>query len=226
MTRFPTPGPPGIVGRAVPGNHESAGKRKSGRARKGNPALRTALCEAAWAAAAKTATSPLSTGDSCAASAPKRVQGHVRRRPHPHRDHLARPGQRRHHLQRSRGAKPCFVCALSRVTSPDAEVATRQPTRLRCLRLTDNPGCRPGIERRLDRAHVAIDHRAVQGESDPSTSGDTWVNGHNITTRPNHAATPGCGRSERHLDRLEACALLQAVGRLWSVRRGVVDDCH
>lgn len=29
---------------------ESAGKRRSGKARKGNPALRTALCEAAWAA--------------------------------------------------------------------------------------------------------------------------------------------------------------------------------
>ena len=33
-----------------PGNHESAGKRRSGRARAGNAALRTALCEAAWAA--------------------------------------------------------------------------------------------------------------------------------------------------------------------------------
>jgi transposase len=33
-----------------PGHHESAGKRRSGRARKGNPALRTAMCEAAWAA--------------------------------------------------------------------------------------------------------------------------------------------------------------------------------
>jgi hypothetical protein len=34
-----------------PGNHESAGKRRSGRARKGDAALRTALCESAWAAA-------------------------------------------------------------------------------------------------------------------------------------------------------------------------------
>jgi transposase len=33
-----------------PGNHESGGKRRSGRARKGNRALRAALCEAAWAA--------------------------------------------------------------------------------------------------------------------------------------------------------------------------------
>jgi hypothetical protein len=33
-----------------PGNHESAGKRPSGRARKGDAALRNALVEAAWAA--------------------------------------------------------------------------------------------------------------------------------------------------------------------------------
>ena len=33
-----------------PGNHESGGKRRSGRARKGNAALRAALCEAAWSA--------------------------------------------------------------------------------------------------------------------------------------------------------------------------------
>jgi transposase len=34
-----------------PGNHESAGKQRTGRTRKGNPWLRTALVEAAWAAA-------------------------------------------------------------------------------------------------------------------------------------------------------------------------------
>lgn len=34
-----------------PGHHESAGKQRSGRARKGNGALRVALCEAAWSAA-------------------------------------------------------------------------------------------------------------------------------------------------------------------------------
>jgi transposase len=33
-----------------PGNDESAGKRRSGKARKGDAALRTALCEAAWSA--------------------------------------------------------------------------------------------------------------------------------------------------------------------------------
>lgn len=34
-----------------PGNHESAGKRRTGKARKGNAALRTALTEAAWTTA-------------------------------------------------------------------------------------------------------------------------------------------------------------------------------
>ena len=33
-----------------PGNHESAGKRKSGKTRKGNKHLRVALVQAAWAA--------------------------------------------------------------------------------------------------------------------------------------------------------------------------------
>ncbi|HEY9558161.1 MAG TPA: transposase [Acidimicrobiales bacterium] len=40
--------PPGSG--SAPGHHESAGKRCSGKAREGNPALRTAMCEAAWAA--------------------------------------------------------------------------------------------------------------------------------------------------------------------------------
>jgi hypothetical protein len=34
-----------------PGNHESAGKRKSGKTRDGNKWLRRSLCQAAWAAA-------------------------------------------------------------------------------------------------------------------------------------------------------------------------------
>ncbi|WP_033007427.1 transposase [Geobacillus sp. FW23] len=42
-----------------PGNHESAGKRKSTRTTKGNPHLRSALCEAAWSAA-RSKTHPLS----------------------------------------------------------------------------------------------------------------------------------------------------------------------
>jgi transposase len=50
MSRFPTAGHLASWAGMCPGNHESAGKSRSGRARRGNDALRTALCEAAWAA--------------------------------------------------------------------------------------------------------------------------------------------------------------------------------
>ena len=51
MGRFPTDKHLASWVGLCPGHHESAGKRRSGRARKGNPALRSAMCEAAWAAA-------------------------------------------------------------------------------------------------------------------------------------------------------------------------------
>jgi transposase len=50
MSRFPTAAHLASWAGLCPGNHESAGKRPSGRARKGDTALRTALAEAAWAA--------------------------------------------------------------------------------------------------------------------------------------------------------------------------------
>lgn len=50
MSRFPTAAHLASWAGLCPGNDESAGKRRSGRARKGNAALRTALCEAAWCA--------------------------------------------------------------------------------------------------------------------------------------------------------------------------------
>jgi len=50
MTRFPTAAHLASWAGLCPGNHESAGKRPSGRARKGDTALRTAMVEAAWAA--------------------------------------------------------------------------------------------------------------------------------------------------------------------------------
>ena len=50
MRRFATAGHLASWAGMCPGNHESAGKRRSGRARKGNAALRAALCEAAWSA--------------------------------------------------------------------------------------------------------------------------------------------------------------------------------
>jgi transposase len=53
MSRFPSAAQLASWAGLCPGNHESAGKRKSGRARKGNGALRVALCEAAWAGVRK-----------------------------------------------------------------------------------------------------------------------------------------------------------------------------
>jgi len=50
MTRFPTAGHLASWAGMCPGNDESAGKRKSGRTRKGSPWLRVALTEAAYAA--------------------------------------------------------------------------------------------------------------------------------------------------------------------------------
>jgi transposase len=51
MSRFPTDKHLASWVGLCPGHHESAHKRRSGKARKGNPALRSAMCEAAWAAA-------------------------------------------------------------------------------------------------------------------------------------------------------------------------------
>jgi transposase len=50
MTRFPSAGHLSSWAGLCPGNNESAGKRKSTRATDGDGPLRTALCEAAWAA--------------------------------------------------------------------------------------------------------------------------------------------------------------------------------
>ena len=51
MGRFPTAQHLASWAGLCPGHHESAGKRRSGRARRGDAALRVALCEAAWSAA-------------------------------------------------------------------------------------------------------------------------------------------------------------------------------
>ena len=62
MGRFPTAKHLASWAGLCPGHHESAGKRRSGRARKGDAALRVALCEAAWSAARTgTPTSPRSS---------------------------------------------------------------------------------------------------------------------------------------------------------------------
>jgi len=49
MSVFPTAQHLASWAGMCPGNRESAGKRKSGKTRKGNQAIRSALCEAAWA---------------------------------------------------------------------------------------------------------------------------------------------------------------------------------
>ena len=50
MSRFPTDGHLASWAGMCPGNNESAGKRKSGKTRKGNRYVRAALVQAAWAA--------------------------------------------------------------------------------------------------------------------------------------------------------------------------------
>jgi transposase len=56
LGRFPTAAHLASWAGLCPGQHESAGKRASGRTRKGNPWLRAALVEVAWAAAHTKAT--------------------------------------------------------------------------------------------------------------------------------------------------------------------------
>jgi transposase len=50
MSRFPTAAHLASWAGLCPGNYESAGKSRSGKTGKGNPALAAAMCEAAWAA--------------------------------------------------------------------------------------------------------------------------------------------------------------------------------
>lgn len=53
MKQFPTAQQLASWAALCPGNHESAGKRKSGKTRDGNKWLRRSLCQAAWAASRK-----------------------------------------------------------------------------------------------------------------------------------------------------------------------------
>ncbi len=70
MSRFPSAAHLCSWAALCPGQHESAGKRESGRTRHGNPYLRTALIEAASAAArTKGSASRLGIGASGRAAA-------------------------------------------------------------------------------------------------------------------------------------------------------------
>lgn len=53
MNQFPTAQQLASWAAVCPGNHESAGKRKSGKIRDGNKWLRRTLCQAAWAVSRK-----------------------------------------------------------------------------------------------------------------------------------------------------------------------------
>jgi transposase len=71
--RFPSAAHP-ASGRVCPGNHESAGQHLLGQDRKGSKWLRTALVQAATAAArAKTPTWPPTTSAATAARAPQAI---------------------------------------------------------------------------------------------------------------------------------------------------------
>jgi transposase len=70
MTRFPTAGHLASWAGMCPGHHQSAGKQRDGKTRKGSPWLREALIEAAAAAGKpKTPISPRNTTDWSAAAA-------------------------------------------------------------------------------------------------------------------------------------------------------------
>ena len=77
----------------MPGNHESAGKRQSGKTRKGNPGCATALVEAAQAAGRSRNTYLGAQYHRLAARRGKTEGGRRRRSHHPgHRYHLLKDG--------------------------------------------------------------------------------------------------------------------------------------
>ena len=113
MARFATASRLAAWAGLAPGDNESAGKRKKAPARQGNPQLRTAMVEAAWATW-RTATRP---GARFRAGPPvrqrQREEGRDRRRAHPAEHRLGghalrrRRHRRRHRLLRTaRPAQP------------------------------------------------------------------------------------------------------------------------
>ena len=104
MGRFPTAGHLASWAGLCPGHHEFAGKSRSGRARKGNAALRVALCEAAWAGVRKNDSYPRSPVPSLPAPVRQegRGQGDLRVRSQPDRHDLPRPSRTLRRIRRPR----------------------------------------------------------------------------------------------------------------------------
>ena len=144
MGRFPTAEHLASWAGLCPGHHESAGKRRSGKARKGDAALRVALCEAAWSAA-RTRDTYLGAQFrrfSRRMGKTQRRQSDLRCRPHDDRDHLARPRQQRR-LRRTRRRLLRPSRHRRRDPPPRHRPATPRPRPSPSPRPPDHIGLRP-----------------------------------------------------------------------------------
>jgi len=159
-----------------PGNHESAGKQRSGKRRHGNQNLEPVLAEAAWSAARHQGylqslyhRHVMKSGGYRSTSAKK--QGHHHRRPRHPRHRLARPGHR-HPLPRT----------WRRLLGPPPGPRTRNPPPHRQTRSPRTPG-HPG-RRRL--THPA---READGTNRRRLLTRAWLE----TIHVSEACRPGAG---------------------------------
>ena len=132
MTRFPTSNHISSWAKICPGNNESGGKRKSGRSGKGNPWLKAALVQAAWAAVAQKGTYFCAQYHRLASRRGSKA-GYIGSGPQSLGHHILHATQR-HHLSGT-GRQ------LLRRTAPSGYHPSGRPT-YRALRLQGNPGGR------------------------------------------------------------------------------------